>query len=59
MLDLIKSLQNDLDEMVSKQSQKLVRLVSKQTDFEDKIAQNCQVVSAIIQAFSSKKSKGF
>ena len=41
-----------------KLSHKLVRLISKQTETEDKINQNCQVVTAIIQAFSSKKSKG-
>jgi len=48
-IDELRSLRDDLDENVSKLSHKLVRLISKQTEFEDKINQNCHVVSAIIQ----------
>ena len=55
--DLIR-LKDDLDETVSSQSQKLVRALSKQKEHLDSIAQNCEVVSAILQAYSSKKSKG-
>ena len=54
----LESFRADLDDNISKLSSKLVRLTLKQNGIKDDIAQNCQVVSAIIQAFSSKKSKG-
>ena len=48
-IETLRSLRDDLDDNVSKLSHKLVRLISRQTELEDKINQNCQVVSAIIQ----------
>ena len=54
--DLIR-LKDDLDETVSSQSQKLVRALSKQKEHLDSIAQNCEVVSAILQAYSSKSQR--
>ena len=54
----LESFRVDLDDNISKLSKKLVRLTLNQNNLKDDIAQNCNVVSAIIQAFSSKKSKG-
>ena len=57
-IDDLMTLKDELDETVSIQSSKLVRALSKQKDHLDSINQNCEVVSAILQAYSSKKTKG-
>jgi len=52
--DLIQ-IKNDLDDTVSQLSHKLVRLIGRQKEMENSISHNCDVVSAILQAYSSKK----
>ena len=55
--DLIQ-IKNDLDDTVSQLSHKLVRLMGRQKEMENSISHNCDVVSAILQAYSSKKTTG-